>query len=158
MPVLKNTKRELFAQGLVSGKSAQQAYIDAGFAAKGCRGHAHDLRLKPIVAARIAELQENLNRTVAATTAITKTYVLEKLQKNLERALQEEAVYDREGEPTGEYRYEGAVANRALELMGKELGMFKDRIVPENPDGTNVNALAVIYVTGKGDHGEGDNS
>ena len=29
--------------------------------------------------------------------------------------------------PTGEYRYEGSVANRALELLGKEQGMFVDR-------------------------------
>jgi hypothetical protein len=29
--------------------------------------------------------------------------------------------------PTGEYRWERAVANRALELIGKELGMFLSR-------------------------------
>lgn len=28
---------------------------------------------------------------------------------------------------TGEFRYDGAVANRALELLGKELGMFIER-------------------------------
>lgn len=39
------------------------------------------------------------------------------------------AVLDRDGKPTGEYRYDarrydGGVANRALELLGKEIGMF----------------------------------
>ena len=34
---------------------------------------------------------------------------------------------DAEGTETGEYRYEGSVANRALELLGKEFGMFVDR-------------------------------
>ena len=29
--------------------------------------------------------------------------------------------------PTGEYRYDGNVANRALELLGKQQGMFIDR-------------------------------
>lgn len=28
---------------------------------------------------------------------------------------------------SGEYKYDGSVANRALELLGKELGMFVDR-------------------------------
>jgi hypothetical protein len=28
---------------------------------------------------------------------------------------------------TGEFKYDGAVANRALELIGKELGMFINR-------------------------------
>ena len=34
---------------------------------------------------------------------------------------------DENRRPCGEYRYEGNVANRALELIGKELGMFKDQ-------------------------------
>jgi hypothetical protein len=29
-------------------------------------------------------------------------------------------VLDRDGRPTGEYRYEGQVANKALELLGKK--------------------------------------
>jgi hypothetical protein len=33
----------------------------------------------------------------------------------------------RERKPTGEYRYDGNVANRALELLGKQQGMFIDR-------------------------------
>jgi hypothetical protein len=37
------------------------------------------------------------------------------------------AVLDRDGKPTGEYRYDGNVANRALELLGKQQGMFIDR-------------------------------
>ena len=53
---------------------------------------------------------------------------MERLIENANRALQVEAVTDREGKPTGEYRYEGSVANRALELLGKEVGMFVDRI------------------------------
>jgi hypothetical protein len=36
-------------------------------------------------------------------------------------------VRDRDGNATGEYSYSGSVANRALELLGKELGMFVDR-------------------------------
>ena len=36
-------------------------------------------------------------------------------------------VLDRDGKPTGEYRYDGSVANRALELLGKQQGMFIDR-------------------------------
>jgi hypothetical protein len=38
-----------------------------------------------------------------------------------------EQIKDSHGKATGEYRYDGAVANRALELLGKELGMFVDK-------------------------------
>ena len=34
---------------------------------------------------------------------------------------------DSEEEVRGEYTYQGSVANKALELIGKELGMFIDR-------------------------------
>lgn len=59
--------------------------------------------------------------------AISKAWVLENLRQNAERALQQRAVLDAQGKETGEFKYDGAVANRALELIGKELGMFINR-------------------------------
>jgi len=56
----------------------------------------------------------------------TREWVLERLVSNVNRAMQAEAVTLR-GAPTGEYRYDGSVANRALELIGKELGLFGER-------------------------------
>lgn len=56
----------------------------------------------------------------------TRAWVLERLAENVRRAMRIEAVRLR-GVPTGEYRYEGSVANRALELFGKELGLFVER-------------------------------
>ena len=53
--------------------------------------------------------------------------MLNRLIENVERAMQAQPVLDAKGVPTGEYRYEGSVANRALELLGKEQGMFVDR-------------------------------
>ena len=64
-------------------------------------------------------------------TAISKAWVIEKLVENVERAMQAEPVRrktgDGEEEVTGEFVYNGSVANKALELIGKELGMFIDR-------------------------------
>jgi hypothetical protein len=36
-------------------------------------------------------------------------------------------VLDAKGNPTGDFTYQGNVANRALELLGKEQGMFVER-------------------------------
>jgi hypothetical protein len=41
--------------------------------------------------------------------------------------MQARPVFDSDGRETGEYRYNGMVANRALELLGKEPGMFVDK-------------------------------
>ena len=56
------------------------------------------------------------------TVALTQQWVLTRLMGNAERALQHVAVLDKERKPTGEYRYDGSVANRALELLGKQQG------------------------------------
>lgn len=61
---------------------------------------------------------------------ISKEWVLDTLVENVRRAMTAVPVMmkvDGELVPSGEYRYEGAVANKALELIGKELGMFIDR-------------------------------
>jgi len=39
-------------------------------------------------------------------------------------------VTDAEGNRTGVYTYQGAVANKALELLGRNIGMFKDDKAP----------------------------
>jgi hypothetical protein len=60
--------------------------------------------------------------------------MIDRLVENVERAMQAEPVRrkvgDREEEVPGEYVYNGSVANKALELLGKELGMFIDRKRP----------------------------
>ena len=62
---------------------------------------------------------------------VTRGWVLARLAENARRAMQGEPVLLR-GLPTGEYRYDGSVVNRALELLGKELGLFRER--QENSD------------------------
>jgi len=48
------------------------------------------------------------------------------LVENVQRSMQAVAVRDSEGNPI-EYRWSGSVANKALELLGKHLGMFMDK-------------------------------
>ncbi|MBV9567757.1 MAG: hypothetical protein JO172_06435 [Hyphomicrobiales bacterium] len=65
-------------------------------------------------------------RRRAPAAPVTREWVLERLAENVRRAMKIEPVTVR-GTPTGEYRYEGSVANRALELLGKELGLLVER-------------------------------
>lgn len=121
MPVLENPRHERFAQELAKGKTADEAYEAAGFGQH--RGNASRLKGNESIAARVEEL---LGRA-ATRVEISKSWVLGKLVENANRALQQFPVLDKDGKETGEFRYEGSVANRALELVGKELGMFVDR-------------------------------
>src|SRR5262249_1246754 len=101
-----------------------EAARTAGFSERTAKEQGSRLSTRPDIKARIEELRPRFVERVAATTTLTKAYVLEKLHENMKRALQAEPVYDSSGKPIGEYRYEGSIANRALELIGKELGMF----------------------------------
>lgn len=121
MSILDNPRHERFAQALAAGKSAYDAYADAGFRPK--RQNASRLMTNDAIQARVAELLSRATEGVV----LTRQWVLERLIQNVNRALQAEQVMDRGGMPAGEYRYEGSIANRALELLGKELGMFVDR-------------------------------
>ena len=106
MAVLKNQLHELFAQGLAQGKSADEAYTDAGYTPN--RKNASRLKTYEGVQRRVKELQERVARGVV----LDRQWVLDKLIENATAALVEK---DR------------GVANRSLELLGKELGMFVDR-------------------------------
>lgn len=65
MPVLANTRHERFAQLLASGKTADEAYSEAGYSAN--RGNATTLKAKQSVRDRVAEMQSK----AAARTEIT---------------------------------------------------------------------------------------
>ena len=56
--------------------------------------------------------------------------------------MQHEPVRNAKGKETGTYAYNGQVANRALELIGKELGMFnRPQDVPWDGDWASLSDL-----------------
>lgn len=133
MPLLNNPRHERFAQGLAAGKAAEEAYSEAGF--KPSASNASTLRKNQNVLERVSELlaeREAIHAQATAqaikATGLTKEWVIETLIENVQRSLQAKpAKTDDEGNAIGEYQYQGNVTNRALELLGKELGMFVDR-------------------------------
>ena len=76
---------------------------------------------------------ERRTKKIEKKCDVSVEFVLTGLKENYARAMQLQEVIDREGNATGEFQYEGAVANRSLELMGKHLGMFTENIKLETP-------------------------
>lgn len=138
MPALNNPKHERFAQELAKGLSIDKAYEAAGF--KPNRGNASTLKQKQSISGRVTEILSEREAIHAQATAdaikaaaLTKEWVIETLMENVARAMQAKPVRsDDDGEAIGEYQYQGNVANRALELLGKELGMFVERTENQN--------------------------
>lgn len=137
MPPLKHYRQETFCQEYAKDENAVRSYRAAGYKC-GTPGSTAACSAQILentkVRARILELQRDA-RAVAAkqilkiqeVTAIDRAWVVGRLVSNVDRSMQAEAVTDKDGNPTGIYKYEGGVANRSLELIGKNLGMFADK-------------------------------
>ena len=124
-------KQERFCQEYLLDLNATQAAIRAGYSKKTARSQGQRLLTNVDIAARIQELQAKWQER----TEITQDWVLETLKANVDRSMQAVPVTDREGNPTGEFKYEGSVANKGLELIGKHIGMFKERHEHSGPNG-----------------------
>ena len=67
MPILENERYELFAQSLAQGKTAQQAYSDAGY--KPSRKNAWRLKTNKDIAARVLELRVAASKSAEVSIA-----------------------------------------------------------------------------------------
>jgi hypothetical protein len=128
MPVLKNARQEEFCHRVAEGESQTQAYINSGYSKVGAHGHSSRLVAVGIVASRIAEIKANItrieeekDRKLEQKVGVTRAWILEELQG---------VVNDSKIAPVNL-----SARNRALELMGKELGMFSDRMQVSGTEG-----------------------
>jgi len=66
--------------------------------------------------------------TMLHNTVFGPEWVLENLVRVAERCLQIEPVYDTKGRPIGEFKFEANASLKALELVGKTMALFRERI------------------------------
>jgi len=137
MPKLNNPRWEKFAKCTATGMKRPDAYEAAGYKAsnrKAASKRGVNLYSKPQIKGRVAELEEDLREDTLSQAEIDRSYVLTNLKQNSERAQQAVPMVDRSGNTTGEFKLDTSASNRALELMGKEVGMFQDRFDTEGLD------------------------
>ena len=106
-------KQQRFVSELLIDLDATQAAIRAGYGQQTARQAGAENLSKPDVSAAISEAQA----ARAERTEMTQDYVLENLRTVVETCM---------GRIGGEFNASGAI--KALELLGKHLGMFKDRL------------------------------
>ena len=116
-------KQRLFIHEYPKDLNATKAAVRAGYSAKNADKIGPELLGKT----RIREPIEEVVSKRLENAAITTDWILETLKENVNRSMQTKPVYDKKGDPIGQYVYNGAVANRALELLGRYRGMFSER-------------------------------
>lgn len=142
-------KRRRFVDEYTVDCNGTQAAIRAGYSAKSAQQQSADLLLIPMVKAAIEEKLEEIRRK----NEITADWVVDKAKKIIERCMQAEAVYDSEGNPAGEYKFDSSGANGSLKILAKYLGMEKTTVSVEST-GLGI----VLHLTGKkpeADNGKG---
>jgi hypothetical protein len=144
VPPLLMIRRELYCQAKVTGMTKADAYDEAGYGnedqtRRQKEQSADNLERTPNVKARIKELleatfdsreaaEEKRKDLVAHEDAMGKVEILQGLRTVFELAIRQPEIKDAETEEVialGPADNLGA-ANRALELMGKQEGMFAD--------------------------------
>lgn len=149
MPTLKNQRHELYCQGVVEGKTSDQAYIDAGY--KPGRNNAARLRAKESIQTRIKELKNRaLNRHDITVDRILEEYVKigffdirkifdehgnlklpSELSDDIAGAISSlEVVTTQKGRGTVEHVAKIRLADKrtALDSLGKQFDMFSEDI------------------------------
>lgn len=129
MPELKNKKHERLCLEYVIDYNATQAGIRSGYSQKTAHSIACELLKKPELRERVRELQaEQRERLV-----LSSDYVAIKLVECVQKSMQASPVIafnplTNKYEQNGEYQYDSKGATKALELLGKHLGMFTEKV------------------------------
>lgn len=142
-------RQDRFVAEYLCDLNATQAAIRAGYSVKTAKQIGSRLLTNVDVASAVAAGQEQK----ADDLGLTVDWVLSMLKENVLRAMQAEPVYEmRDGQKveTGEYTYQGNVANKALELIGKHRGMFPERIAMIDPQQMSEAELEKVAKTAKG--------
>lgn len=122
-------KQELFCMEYMKDLNATQAAIRAGYSKNTAKQIGTENLSKPVIRARIDELLDVRKEKVEFDA----NWVLSRLAQVADRSMSATPVmkwdYDkREMVETGEYMFDSRGANQALELIGKHLAMFKDKV------------------------------
>lgn len=119
-----SVREEAFCREYLVDMNGTRAAVRVGFPEPSASNTAYRLLKRDEILTRVQELARQ--RSVASR--ITAQSVLDNLQLVLDRCLQAVPVLDRDGNQTGEWQFDSRGATKALELMGKHLAMFTEKV------------------------------
>ena len=132
-------KEERFCQEYVLDYNGTKAAIRTGYKKSNAASQATRLLKKAEVSARVRELQ----REMAERLALSQDFVVTQLMETYSQCKEATPVmrynYETgEMEETGMYQFDGKNALKALELLGKHLGMFDKQRKDQLPEGVQI--------------------
>lgn len=126
-------KQQRFVAEYLIDLNATAAYKRAGYEGKGKTAEAAASRMLSNV--KVAEAVKIAMDKRSDDLGIDAKYVLTTIKATIERCAQAEPVRDREGNETGEYKFDASAVLKGAELLGKHLKMFTDKTELSGPGG-----------------------
>lgn len=115
-----NDKQMKFVEALLIDPNVTRAALKAGYAKVSAHSQGHDLLKHP----EVSRALEEGRRARAERVRVEADWVLDRLLDVVEKCMQDVPVLGHDGEPTGEYKFDSAGANRALDMLMKHMGMY----------------------------------
>ena len=117
-------KQQIFVELVAEGENQRTAYKKAGYSCKSDAVADTDAS-RLLSNAKVSLALRELRAKLAKKSEWSATRLIKSFEKIFDRSMQEEAVLDHEGNPTGEYRYDSSGANKALENIAKIIGAYQ---------------------------------
>jgi phage terminase small subunit len=114
-----NTKQQAFVEEYIVDLNGSQAAIRAGYAKRSSTVTAAQLLAKPNIKAAVDKLMAERSER----TKIDAEWVLKASKDLYDKCMQIQPVLDKDGRPTGDFRFEHTGAGKALDLIGKHVGV-----------------------------------
>lgn len=140
MPRPLSDKQRLFIKEYLVDLNATQAAIRAGYSEKTAYSAGQRLLKHVEVQKAVTKAQAERSQRVE----VTQDYVINNLVEIVERTMQRAPVLDRKGEQVTDeegravWTFDAKSANRALELLGKHLGIFAEKVKTEVSGGLSI--------------------
>ena|GEM_PF-340241 len=122
-------RQRKFVAYLADGLSGTEAAVKAGYSARTAASQASELLRNP----KVSAYRKEFMKTVLERLCLTPESIAVRLYEVYERCMSKTPVleYDRDAKehvPSGEWQFDSRGAVRVLELLGRNAGMFAERV------------------------------
>lgn len=126
---LRDPGHERFCRAMMTAPDPTTAWRIAYYKGKKAQPgkRLQELLTDPSIERRMQFLQESTAEKVTNAISLQESYIIDGMQTMFERCMQIDRILDRHGNPTGEFKFDSSGAGKALDMMAKTAGLYREK-------------------------------